>query len=99
MSVARGQLPRAFACTPRASQALQAELVPWGDVARGRRLSDQASMLLGRHSSEDLLYAIFFVLHQYVRADEWSSRSQGKVRVVVQHRYSTTQELRNHVRR
>jgi len=29
-------------------------------------LSEQADLLLSRHSSEDLLYAIFFVLHQYV---------------------------------
>ena len=35
-------------------------------MARGKRLSDQAELLLSRHSSEDLLYALFFVLHAYV---------------------------------
>ena len=35
-------------------------------VARGKRLHEQATLLLSRHSSEDLLYALFFILHEYV---------------------------------
>lgn len=48
------------------AQDLQVQLLPWAGVAIGKRLSDQADLLLSRNSSEDLLYAIFFVLHQYV---------------------------------
>ena len=47
-------------------QEAQASLAPWADVAQGRRLSEQADLLLSRHSSEDLLYALFFVLHARV---------------------------------
>mmetsp|Transcript_35680 Transcript_35680/g.63497 ORF Transcript_35680/g.63497 Transcript_35680/m.63497 type:complete len:637 (-) Transcript_35680:168-2078(-) len=46
-------------------QGLQASLAPWGAVAQGRRLSEQADLLLSRQSSEDLLYTLFFVLHAY----------------------------------
>ena len=48
-----------------AEPSLQA-VVAWSDAARGKRLHEQATQLLSRHSSEDLLYAIFFVLHAYV---------------------------------
>ena len=48
-----------------ALQDLQAKLAPWDKVARGKRLCDQADLLLSRHSSEDLLYAIFFLVHEY----------------------------------
>lgn len=41
-------------------------LVGWSDAARGKRLHEQAQQLLSRHSSEDMLYAIFFILHAYV---------------------------------
>jgi len=47
-------------------QGAQAAAAPWADAARGKRLLEQAQQLLSRHSSEDLLYAIFFVLHAYV---------------------------------
>jgi len=43
--------------------------VPWTRAARGKRLLNQASMLLDRNSSEDLLYALFFVLGAYVVKD------------------------------
>jgi len=49
-----------------ALQSLQTMLTPWSGVAEGRRLSEQFDMLASRHSSEDLLYALFFVLHEYV---------------------------------
>jgi len=49
-----------------ALQTAQASVAPWASVARGQRLADQAALLLSRHSSEDLLYAIFFVLHGFV---------------------------------
>ena len=49
-----------------AVQAAQASVAPWLDAARGKRLSEQADLLLSRDSSEDMLYAIFFVLHAYV---------------------------------
>ena len=48
-----------------AEPSLQA-VVAWSDAARGKRLHEQAQLLLSRYSSEDLLYAIFFVLHAYV---------------------------------
>jgi hypothetical protein len=41
-------------------------VVGWSDVARGKRLHEQAQQLLSRHSSEDMLYAIFFILHAFV---------------------------------
>ena len=41
-------------------------LFAWTDVARGQRLAQQAADLVSRHSSEDVLYAIFFILHAYV---------------------------------
>jgi hypothetical protein len=43
--------------------------VPWTRAARGKRLLNQASMLLDRNSSEDLLFALFFVLGAYVVKD------------------------------
>jgi len=43
--------------------------MPWTRAARGMRLLSQASMLLDRDSSEDLLYALFFVLGAYVVKD------------------------------
>jgi hypothetical protein len=67
----------AYDCAPQVQQlervgafevaepSLQA-VVAWSDAARGKRLHEQATQLLSRHSSEDLLYAIFFVLHAYV---------------------------------
>lgn len=56
----------AYAKNGGASQNLAATVLPWADVARGQRLSEQAEQLLSRHSSEDLLYALFFVLHAFV---------------------------------
>ena len=47
-------------------QTLRESAVPWGDVASGGRLSAQADLLLKRNSTEDLLYALFFILHRYV---------------------------------
>lgn len=47
-----------------AVQTAQAAVAPWAAVARGQRLSAQADLLLSRHSSEDLLYALFFILHE-----------------------------------
>ena len=49
-----------------ALQTVQASAAPWAGVARGKRLAEQADLLLSRHSSEDLLYSIFFILHEYV---------------------------------
>ena len=49
-----------------AAQGLAASLAPWGKAAQGRRLSEQAALLFSRNSSEDMLYALFFVLHAYV---------------------------------
>ena len=50
-------------CDEGALQALRTQLIPWSDLARGKRLSDQADLLMSRYSSEDLLYALFFILH------------------------------------
>ena len=44
------------------TQEAAVALTPWGGAAQGKRLSEQAAMLFSRHSSEDLLYALFFVL-------------------------------------
>lgn len=52
--------------TPGALQSAQVSATPWLGAARGKRLSEQATLLLERNSSEDLIYAIFFVLHAYV---------------------------------
>jgi len=49
-----------------AAQAAAAALMPWGKVAQGKRLCEQAAMLFGRNSSEDALYALFFILHALV---------------------------------
>ena len=49
-----------------ATQAVQATTMPWADVARGKRLVEQCTDLFSRNSSEDMLYAIFFVLHAFV---------------------------------
>ena len=46
-----------------ALQPARTALVPWGRVAQGQRLFEQAAMLLERNSSEDLLYALFFMIH------------------------------------
>ena len=46
-----------------ALQQVQTTVAPWAAVARGERLCEQASMLLSRHSSEDLLYSLFFMVH------------------------------------
>lgn len=43
--------------------------VPWSRAARGKRLLAQAELLLRRNSSEDLLFALFFVLGAYVVKD------------------------------
>jgi hypothetical protein len=43
--------------------------VPWSEAARGKRLLAQAALLLSRDSSEDLLYALFFVLGALVVKD------------------------------
>jgi len=47
-------------------QDARAALAPWADLAQGKRLLQQADGLLRRHSSEDLLYALFFVIHARV---------------------------------
>ena len=47
-------------------QDLAIVLAPWTDIARGKRLAIQAADLMSRNSSEDMLYAIFFILHAYV---------------------------------
>mmetsp|Transcript_21246 Transcript_21246/g.54752 ORF Transcript_21246/g.54752 Transcript_21246/m.54752 type:complete len:558 (-) Transcript_21246:1748-3421(-) len=41
-------------------------LIPWGRHARAARLVEQVHGLLARASSEDYLYATFFVIHAYV---------------------------------
>jgi len=46
-----------------ALQLVQTKAAPWATVAQGQRLCDQAAMLLSRNSSEDLLYALFFMIH------------------------------------
>lgn len=46
-------------------QGLQTSLTPWGTTAQGQRLSEQVDLLFSRNSSEDLLYAVFFILHAY----------------------------------
>lgn len=46
--------------------ATRRKLIPWGRYARAARLAEQARGLLSRASSEDYLYALFFVLHAYV---------------------------------
>tara|TARA_B100000524_G_scaffold314016_2_gene191574 strand:- start:111 stop:671 length:561 start_codon:yes stop_codon:yes gene_type:complete len=58
--------------TPHASgvgklrQQLSTRFAPWAGAARGMRLHEQAQLLMSRHSSEDVLYALFFILHAYV---------------------------------
>merc|ERR1719507_2276776 len=49
-----------------AVQSLAIALTPWSDIAHGKRLTEQASTLFGRNSSEDMLYALFFVIHAFV---------------------------------
>ena len=44
-------------------QAARTTAAPWSTMAQGKRLSEQVDLLFSRHSSEDLLYALFFVLH------------------------------------
>ena len=48
------------------AQALSIAATPWSDTARGERLSRQCADLFARNSSEDALYALFFVLHAFV---------------------------------
>ena len=53
-------------CVQGVDAALQKALTtvaPWSLMAQGQRLCEQAAMLLSRHSSEDLLYAVFFMIH------------------------------------
>jgi len=45
------------------AQTARTATAPWSSLAQGQRLSAQVDLLFSRHSSEDLLYAIFFVLH------------------------------------
>jgi len=45
---------------------LKLPVLPWSKEALGKRLLAQARTLLARHSSEDTLYALFFVLHACV---------------------------------
>ncbi len=64
------KLTRVGAYTPYPKDGLEAALqkvsttvAPWATVGQGQRLCDQAAMLLSRNSSEDLLYALFFMIH------------------------------------
>uniref|UniRef100_A0A7S4B694 VDE lipocalin domain-containing protein n=1 Tax=Chrysotila carterae TaxID=13221 RepID=A0A7S4B694_CHRCT len=57
---------RAGSALEAAAMKLSMSLAPWGGVARGARLHAQAVSLLQRASSEDLVYACFFIIHAYV---------------------------------
>ena len=58
-------LQRVGAYEPEAGGLQEAltSVAPWAGLARGKRISEQADLLLSRHSSEDLLYAVFFAIH------------------------------------
>ena len=58
-------LQRVGAYEPEAGGLQEAltSVAPWAGLARGKRISEQAALLLSRHSSEDLLYAVFFAIH------------------------------------
>jgi len=60
------EVPRNGRELRRLRSQLRTGLVPWGRKATGKRLSEQVLKLIGRNSSEDLMYAVFFVLHAYV---------------------------------
>ncbi len=54
---------------PSADTALAAlwrAVAPWSGLARAERLHAQATSLVGRASTEDMLYALFFLVHAYV---------------------------------
>jgi hypothetical protein len=59
-SIAQGLIPPPH---PVFFSQARTAAAPWSSLAQGQRLSAQVDLLFSRHSSEDLLYALFFVLH------------------------------------
>ena len=62
-----GEFKSAAEGVEAASQAVAVQLMPWAGAAQGSRLAEQAALLFSRHSSEDLLYAVFFIVHALVQ--------------------------------
>eukprot|EP00966_Prymnesium_polylepis_P218634 5060304-Prymnesium_polylepis.1 len=62
-----GEFKSAAEGVEAASQAAAVQLMPWAGAAQGSRLAEQAELLFSRHSSEDLLYAVFFIVHALVQ--------------------------------
>mmetsp|Transcript_2200 Transcript_2200/g.7860 ORF Transcript_2200/g.7860 Transcript_2200/m.7860 type:complete len:544 (+) Transcript_2200:76-1707(+) len=51
---------------PGVLQDAWAAVVPWGQVAKGKRIANQGKTLLRRYSSEDAVFAALFALHGLV---------------------------------
>ena len=61
-----------------ALQEAAAVAAPWSGAGAGKRLLEQADTLFRRHSSEDFMYALFFVLHA-VRAEREERESRERI--------------------